>query len=192
MSMFILIKNQEGESMNLLSQDTDFNSLLAAMKADIEVEYEKATGYAIDLDKDSGSDYEVGINVEDSAAEGFCLASGYMYGADSNFDWGIFKVKSQKEDATPKPYLGLDMNEFYRQKMLLIDLSAKVKDLGYDHLADELWDAVGVFDAVQDSAEGDGVFTTPEADEETGLFLDNFYNDVLKKILDTDKKKEKK
>ena len=96
--MYILIKNQEGESMNLLSQNTDFNALLAAMKTDIEAEYEKATGYAIDLDEDSGSDYEVGINVEDSAADGFCLASGYMYGADSNFDWGIFKVKSQKNN----------------------------------------------------------------------------------------------
>lgn len=96
--MYILIKNQEGESMNLLSQNTDFNALLTAMKTDIEAEYEKATGYAIDLDEDSGSDYEVGINVEDSAADGFCLASGYMYGADSNFDWGIFKVKSQKNN----------------------------------------------------------------------------------------------
>lgn len=70
------------------------------MKADIEAEYEKATGSAINLDEDSGIDYEVGINVEDSAAEGFCLASGYMYGADSNFDWGIFKVKSQKSCST--------------------------------------------------------------------------------------------
>lgn len=137
--MYILIKNQEGENMNLLSQNTDFNALLAAMKADIEAEYEKATGSAINLDEDSGSDYEVGINVEDSAAEGFCLASGYMYGADSNFDWGIFKVKSQKSNTAAKPYIGLDMNKFFRQKMLLIDLSAKVKDLGYDHLADELW-----------------------------------------------------
>lgn len=84
------------------------------------------------------------------------------------------------------------MNKFFRQKMLLIDLSAKVKDLGYDHLADELWGAIGVFDAVQDSAEGDGVFTAPEADEETGLFLDDFYNDVLEKILNADKKKEEK
>jgi hypothetical protein len=37
--MYILIKNQEGENMNLLSQNTDFNALLAAMKADIEAEY---------------------------------------------------------------------------------------------------------------------------------------------------------
>lgn len=103
--MYILIKNQEGENMNLLSQNTDFNALLAAMKADIEAEYEKATGSAINLDEDSGSDYEVGINVEDSAAEGFCLASGYMYGADSNFDWGIFKVKSQKSNTAAKPYI---------------------------------------------------------------------------------------
>ena len=190
--MFILIKNQEGESMNLLSQNTDFNTLLAAMKTDIEAEYEKATGYAIDLDEDSGSDYEVGINVEDSAADGFCLASGYMYGADSNFDWGIFKVKSQKNNAAAKPYIGLDMNEFFRQKMLLIDLSAKVKDLGYDLLADELWGAVGVFDAVQDAAEEDGAFAAPEADEETGRFLDDTYNDVLEKILNADKKKEEK
>lgn len=190
--MYVLIKNQEGESMNLLSQNTDFNALLAAMKTDIEAEYEKATGYAIDLDEDSGSDYEVGINVEDSAADGFCLASGYMYGADSNFDWGIFKVKSQKNNVAAKPYIGLDMNEFFRQKMLLIDLSAKVKDLGYDLLADELRGTIGVFDAVQDSAEGDGVFTAPEADEETGLFFDDFYNDVLEKILNADKKKEEK
>ena len=165
--MYILIKNQEGENMNLLSQNTDFNALLAAMKADIEAEYEKATGSAINLDEDSGSDYEVGI-------------------------WGIFKVKSQKSNTAAKPYIGLDMNKFFRQKMLLIDLSAKVKDLGYDHLADELWGTIGVFDAVQDSAEGDGVFTAPEADEETGLFLDDFYNDVLEKILNADKKKEEK
>ena len=178
--MYILIKNQEGESMNLLSQNTDFNALLAAMITDIEAEY--------DLDEDSGSDYEVGINVEDSAAEGFCLASGYMYGADSNFDWGIFKVKSQKNNTAAKPYIGLDMNKFFRQKMLLIDLSAKVKGLGYDHLADELWGAVGVFDAVQDAAEEDGAFTSPEADEETGQFHDDLFNDVLKKILDADKK----
>ena len=32
----------------------------------------------------------------------------------------------------------------------------------------------------------------PEADEETGLFLDDFYNDVLEKILNADKKKEEK
>lgn len=56
--MYILIKNQEGENMNLLSQNTDFNALLAAMKADIEAEYEKATGSAINLDEDSGSDYK--------------------------------------------------------------------------------------------------------------------------------------
>ena len=111
---------------------------------------------------------------------------------DSNFDWGIFKVKSQKNNVAAKPYIGLDMNEFFRQKMLLIDLSAKVKDLGYDLLADELRGAIGVFDAVQDSAEGDGAFTAPEADEETGLFLDDFYNDVLEKILNADKKKEEK
>lgn len=36
--MYILIKNQEGESMNLLSQNTDFNALLTAMKTDIEAE----------------------------------------------------------------------------------------------------------------------------------------------------------
>lgn len=111
-----------------------------------------------------------------------------MYGADSNFDWGIFKVKSQKNNVAAKPYIGLDMNEFFRQKMLLIDLSAKVKDLGYDHLADELWGAVGVFDAVQDAAEEDGAFTSPEADEKTGQFHDDLFNDVLKKILDADKK----
>ena len=29
--MYILIKNQEGENMNLLSQNTDFNALLAAV-----------------------------------------------------------------------------------------------------------------------------------------------------------------
>ena len=63
-----------------------------------------------------------------------------------------------------------------------------VKDLGYDHLADELWGAVGVFDAVQDAAEEDGAFTSPEADEETGQFHDDLFNDVLKKILDADKK----
>ena len=61
--MYILIKNQEGENMNLLSQNTDFNALLAAMKADIEAEYEKATGSAINLDEDFGSDYEVGITL---------------------------------------------------------------------------------------------------------------------------------
>ena len=59
---------------------------------------------------------------------------------------------------------------------------------GYDHLADELWGAVGVFDAVQDAAEEDGAFTSPEADEETGQFHDDLFNDVLKKILDADKK----
>ena len=36
--MYILIKNQEGENMNLLSQNNDFNAMLAAMKADIEAE----------------------------------------------------------------------------------------------------------------------------------------------------------
>ena len=190
--MYILIKNQEGENMNLLSQNTDFNALLAAMKADIEAEYEKATGSAINLDEDSGSDYEVGINVEDSAAEGFCLASGYMYGADSNFDWGIFKVKSQKSNTAANPYIGLDMNEFFRQKMLLIDLSAKVKDLGYDLLADELRGAIGVFDAVQDSAEGDGVFTAPEADEDPGRVRADPNIVFLEKILNADKKKEEK
>lgn len=190
--MYILIKTRKAERRTCFPRIPISTALLAAMKTDIEAEYEKATGYAIDLDEDSGSDYEVGINVEDSAADGFCLASGYMYGADSNFDWGIFKVKSQKNNVAAKPYIGLDMNEFFRQKMLLIDLSAKVKDLGYDLLADELRGAIGVFDAVQDSAEGDGAFTAPEADEETGLFLDDFYNDVLEKILNADKKKEEK
>lgn len=76
--------------------------------------------------------------------------------------------------------------------MLLIDLSAKVKNLGYDLLADELWGAIGVFDAVQDAAEEDGAFAAPEADEETGRFLDDTYNDVLEKILNADKKKEEK
>ncbi len=33
MSMFILIKNQEGESMNLLSQNTDFNAQLTLRRS---------------------------------------------------------------------------------------------------------------------------------------------------------------
>ena len=37
--MFILIKNQEGESMNLLSQNTDFNALLAAMKTTDDIKF---------------------------------------------------------------------------------------------------------------------------------------------------------
>lgn len=76
--------------------------------------------------------------------------------------------------------------------LICLSVWLKVKDLGYDLLADELWGAIGVFDAIQNSAEGDGVFTAPEADEETGLFLDDFYNDVLEKILNADKKKEEK
>lgn len=38
------------------------------------------------------------------------------------------------------------------------------------------------------TAEEDGAFTSPEADEETGQFHDDLFNDVLKKILDADKK----
>ena len=77
--MYILIKNQEGESMNLLSQNTDFNALLAAMKTDIEAEYEKATGYAIDLDEDSGSDYEVGYLTRIFAVVPFGAAAFFVF-----------------------------------------------------------------------------------------------------------------
>ena len=42
------------------------------------------------------------------------------------------------------------------------------------------------------AAEEDGSFTPPVADEDTGRFADEDYNDVLKKILDADAKTTKK
>lgn len=45
---------------------------------------------------------------------------------------------------------------------------------------------------MQDAAEEDGSFTPPVADEDTGRFADEDYNDVLKKILDADAKTTKK
>lgn len=85
-------------------------------------------------------------------------------------------------------FLNLDMDLFYQQKMLLIDLASKAKDAGYKKLSEKLDGIIGVFDAVQDTAEEDGMFTMPEQDPDTGRFSDERYNDVLEKVLAADKK----
>ena len=98
-------------------------------------------------------------------------------------------------DMKKHQFLNLDMDLFYKQKLLLVELAAKVEAEGYHHLAYQLDGILGVFDAVQDAAEEDGSFTPPVADEATGRFTNEDYNDVLKKLLDVDakiiKKKEK-
>lgn len=71
-------------------------------------------------------------------------------------------------------------------------LPQKQKRKATPHLAYQLDGVLGVFDAVQDAAEEDGSFTPPVADESTGRFADETYNDVLKKILDADAKTTKK
>lgn len=95
-------------------------------------------------------------------------------------------------DMKKHQFLNLDMDLFYKQKLMLVDLAAKAEAEGYHHLAYQLDGVLGVFDAVQDAAEEDGSFTPPVADEDTGRFADEDYNDVLKKILDADAKTTKK
>lgn len=85
-------------------------------------------------------------------------------------------------------FLNLDMDLFYQQKMLMIDLAAKAREAGYKNLGGELDGVIGVFDAVQDAAEEKGVFKVPEHDSDICRFADDRYNDVLKKILEADGK----
>lgn len=87
-----------------------------------------------------------------------------------------------------KRFLNLDMDLFYQQKMLIIDLAAKAEEAGYKKLSKELDGIIGVFDAVQDTAEEEGMFSMPEQDPDTGRFADVRYNDVLEKVLAADKK----
>lgn len=83
----------------------------------------------------------------------------------------------------------LDMSEVFRQKQLLIDLSAAVRKDGHGMLADELEAIIGVLDVVQDEAEDAGYFNFPEYDDTTGkLVYDcDYYNDVLDDILEDEK-----
>lgn len=85
-------------------------------------------------------------------------------------------------------FLNLDMALFYQQKMLIIDLAAKACEAGYKNLGEELTGVIGVFDAVQEAAEEEGAFEVPKHDSDTCRFADDRYNDVLKKILEADKK----
>ena len=80
----------------------------------------------------------------------------------------------------------LDMSEVFRQKQLLIDLSAAVRKDGHNILADELEAIIGVLDVVQDEAEDAGYFEFPEYDDSSGkvVYDCDYYNDVLQDILE--------
>lgn len=80
----------------------------------------------------------------------------------------------------------LDMSDVFRQKQLLIDLSAAVRKDGHNILADELEAIIGVLDVVQDEAENVGYFNFPEYDDSTGkvVYDCDYYNDVLQDILE--------
>ena len=83
----------------------------------------------------------------------------------------------------------LDMRLFYRQKMLLIGLADAVYDRGYKNLCDELYGILGIFDVIQDTAEEAGLFEMPAIEEnDENRFDDDYYNNVLKKVLTEDKK----
>lgn len=85
-------------------------------------------------------------------------------------------------------FLGLDMVEVFRQKMLILDLASAVRKEGHDQLADELEAALAVFDAVQDKAEEKFLFEGPIPDEKIGLFPERYYNNVLEGILKDEQK----
>lgn len=87
----------------------------------------------------------------------------------------------------------LDMSEVFRQKQLLIDLSAAVRKDGHNMLADELEAIIGVLDVVQDEAEDEGYFEFPEYDDSTGkvVYDRDYYNDVLQDILEDDENQKR-
>lgn len=87
----------------------------------------------------------------------------------------------------------LDMSDVFRQKQLLIDLSAAVRKDGHDILADELEAIIGVLDVVQDEAEDEGYFEFPEYDDSTGkvVYDCDYYNNVLEDILEDEKNQKK-
>lgn len=87
-----------------------------------------------------------------------------------------------------KEYMGINMELFYQQKMLLLELSDAADNHGYKKLADALEGIVNsVFDPIQNEAEENSCFTLPKADEDSGRFSDDKYNDVLAKILAEEK-----
>lgn len=81
--------------------------------------------------------------------------------------------------------MGLEMMKVFRQRMLISDLAKAIRMAGHELLADELEDSLAVFDAVQDEAEAgtEGRYKKPVPDEETGLYANDYYNDVLKDVL---------
>lgn len=83
-------------------------------------------------------------------------------------------------------FMGLDMPQLFRQKILIGELAESIRKEGYKNLANELEAAMAVFDAVQDEAEVKGCFTEPLVDETTGLFCNDDYNGVLDDIVKED------
>lgn len=88
-------------------------------------------------------------------------------------------------------FMGLDMPQLFRQKILIGELAESIRKEGYKNLANELEAALAVFDAVQDAAEIKGCFVTPSINETTGLFYDDDYNGVLDDIVGKDLKAAK-
>ena len=124
------------------------------------------------------------INLEDNGEQV------YVKSPDFSDIW----IVSEIEDAPAKNATlsidknsRLDMTEFFRQKILIEELSVAVRKAGHPMLADELEASLAVFDAVQDEAEDKGVFAGPVFDLDTSLFANPEYNDVLHCILEKEK-----
>ena len=83
----------------------------------------------------------------------------------------------------------LDISELFRQKQLLIDLGAAVREDNHDMLADELEAIIGALDVVLDEAEDAGYFLFPEYYDSTGkvVYDCDYYNDILDDILEDEK-----
>lgn len=88
--------------------------------------------------------------------------------------------------------MGLEMMKVFRQRMLISDLGKAIRMAGHELLADELEDSLAVFDAVQDEAEvgTEGRYKKPVPNEETGLYANDYYNDVLKDILREERERD--
>ena len=174
--MYIVIRHSEAGSL-ILTRHDNFNAILDEMKLDMEYAYLKEYGGDIKL-KDSDQFDDIGLTFRTKKPyDDRPLVTGYLNdifndGKVTEYTWDLFQIQPLSKK--------------------LVDLAAKAEAEGYHHLAYQLDGVLGVFDAVQDAAEEDGSFTPPVADEDTGRFADEDYNDVLKKILDADAKTTKK
>lgn len=193
--MFYLFKIERCDAINLLSKHETFEDALAAMKESLVKKIKETKGFSItagDLTPENADKYSFEFDADPSFPfddEKGPVVTATNYSDDGITEWAIFNVTTGG-----KFILFKNVEDRYMNVLDTYDAYDDAYEAMKEDVVQEVNDTFDeeIFDAVQDAAEEDGSFTPPVADEDTGRFADEDYNDVLKKILDADAKTTKK